>query len=54
MSKMNLMDVAFIIPIRIDSIIRIENVLASIKYIIREFYTNIYIFSNLQIIITTY
>ena len=43
MNKINLMDVDFLIPIRIDSIARIENLLASIGYLIENFDTNIYI-----------
>lgn len=41
--KYNLMDMAFAIPVRIDSVGRIENVLASIGNLTRSFDTNIFI-----------
>lgn len=34
-------DVTFLIPIRIDSVIRLENILVSIKYLLSHFDTNI-------------
>lgn len=43
MEKTNLMDVDFIIPIRIDTIDRIENLMATINHISNHFHTNIYI-----------
>lgn len=39
--KTNFSDVTFLIPIRVDSIIRLENILASIKYLLAHFDTNI-------------
>ena len=43
MEKFNLMDVDFIIPVRIDSIVRVENLLASVALIEKYFHTNIYV-----------
>lgn len=39
--KQNLMDITFIIPIRLDSIIRLENLLQTIQHIHKHFITNI-------------
>ncbi len=39
--KIDLKDVTFIIPIRLDSIIRLENLLAVTRFLIRNFETNI-------------
>ncbi len=39
--KQNLLDLTFLIPIRLDTIIRLENMLLSVKYIQRHFETNI-------------
>lgn len=41
MKKIDLQDVTFLIPIRLDSVIRIENLLISIKNLTRHFNTNI-------------
>lgn len=43
MSKINLMDVDFIIPIRIDTIERIENLRATVENLANRFHTNIYV-----------
>lgn len=43
MCKFNLSDVAFLIPIRLDSIERLENVISSVQFINNHFVTNIYI-----------
>ncbi len=43
MERINLMDVDFVIPVRIDSIVRLENLLAAIKYLTSHFQTNIYV-----------
>lgn len=47
-NKINLMDVDFMIPIRIDSVVRIENLFASINYLRTFFYTNIYVLEASQ------
>ncbi len=39
--KTNLKDVTFLIPIRIDSIVRLENLILTVNFICREFDTNI-------------
>jgi predicted glycosyltransferase involved in capsule biosynthesis len=39
--KLNIKDLTFLIPIRIDSIIRLENILMSIRYLLHNFDTNI-------------
>ncbi|WP_035141048.1 galactosyltransferase-related protein [Flavobacterium daejeonense] len=39
--KVNLKDVTFLIPVKVDSVIRIENLLATVNYIIKNFNTNI-------------
>lgn len=39
--KANFKDVTFLIPVRIDSINRLENLLASIRYLLSNLYTNI-------------
>lgn len=39
--KTDFYDVTFLIPIRIDSIVRLENLLASIKYLLSQLNTNI-------------
>lgn len=39
--KININDFTFLIPIRVDSIIRIENLLMSIRYLLQNFETNI-------------
>jgi len=41
--KYPLKDLTFLIPLRADSIIRIENMLMSIRYLLKHFDTNIYI-----------
>lgn len=41
--KNDLLDMTFLIPVRIDSVIRIENLLASIKYILDSFNTKIFV-----------
>ncbi len=41
--KTDFSDVTFLIPIRIDSVIRLENILASIKHLLSHFDTNIVI-----------
>lgn len=43
MNKTNLMDIDFLIPIRIDSVERIENLMSNINYLIKHFDTNIYV-----------
>lgn len=43
MSKINLMDVDFIIPVRIDTVDRIENLRATVEYLANRFHTNIYV-----------
>ncbi|MDD7303583.1 MAG: methyltransferase domain-containing protein [Prevotellaceae bacterium] len=43
MNRINLMDVDFIIPVRIDSVVRIENLLSSIDYLLTHFHTNIFV-----------
>ncbi len=43
MNKTNLMDIDFLIPIRIDSVERIENLMSSIDYLTGHFDTNIYV-----------
>lgn len=42
-ARINLMDVSFLIPVRIDSMIRLENLLASINHILKYFNTNIFV-----------
>jgi predicted glycosyltransferase involved in capsule biosynthesis len=39
--KINIKDFTFLIPIRVDSIVRIENLLMSISYLLQYFETNI-------------
>lgn len=39
--KMDIKDLTFLIPVRVDSIIRIENLLMSVKCILQNFETNI-------------
>src|SRR5690606_26017682 len=41
--KVNLFDTTFVIPLRIDSIIRLENCLSAVDYIQNYFNTNIFI-----------
>ena len=41
--KINLLEMSFLIPVRIDSVVRLENLLESIKCILRKFRTNIYV-----------
>ena len=41
--KTNLQDLSFIIPIRLDSIVRVENLIAVVRHLSRCFSTNIYI-----------
>jgi len=41
--KIDLQDVTFLLPIRLDSIARLENLIASVEYIYRYFDTNIMI-----------
>lgn len=41
--RQNLSDVTFIIPIRLDSIVRLENLIYSIEYIQRYFTTHIFV-----------
>lgn len=41
MHKFDLLDVSFLFPIRLDSILRLENLIASIGYISRNFNTSI-------------
>lgn len=43
MKKEDLSDVTFLIPIRIDSVIRLENLLAVVSYINRNFITEIHV-----------
>ena len=43
MKKIDLMDITILIPVRLDSIIRIENLLASIESVRRNFRTNLYV-----------
>lgn len=43
MNKYDLTNVSFLIPIRLDSVIRIENILLSIDNILNHFKTNIYV-----------
>lgn len=43
MGRISLKDTSFVFPIRIDSVKRLENVLASIQEIIRHFSTNIFV-----------
>ncbi len=43
MNKFNLSDVAFLIPVRLDSIDRLENLLSSVRFLNNHFFTNIYI-----------
>lgn len=43
MSKFILSDVAFLIPIRLDSIDRLENIISSVRFLNRNLITNIYI-----------
>lgn len=43
MERINLMDVDFVIPVRIDSIVRLENLLATVGYLTSHFQTNIYV-----------
>ena len=42
----NLNNVTFLIPIRVDSIIRLENVLASINFLLSNFHTQIMVFET--------
>lgn len=44
--KVNLLDTTFIIPIRIDSIIRLENLLMSLELILQHFQTQILIIES--------
>lgn len=39
--KINLLEMSFLIPVRIDSVVRLENLLKSIECILRNFETNI-------------
>ena len=41
MYKYDLTDVSFLIPIRLDSIIRLENLIASIKFLLKNFKTKV-------------
>lgn len=41
--KINLLEMSFLIPVRIDSVVRLENLLKSIECILRNFETNIYV-----------
>lgn len=41
MMKTDFSDVTFLVPIRLDSIVRLENILMSIKYLLAHFYTNV-------------
>lgn len=41
--KTNLEDVTFLMPVRLDSVVRIENLLATINHIYSNYTTNIYI-----------
>lgn len=43
MNKFNLSDVAFLIPVRLDSIERLENLITSVRFLNNNFVTNIYI-----------
>ncbi len=43
MERINLMDVDFVIPVRIDSIVRLENLLTTVGYLTSHFQTNIYV-----------
>ena len=39
--KIDFSDVTFLIPVRVDSVIRIENLMATIRFLQRNFHTNI-------------
>lgn len=39
--KRNFLDVTFLIPVRIDSLIRLENLLLTVRFIKRQFDTHI-------------
>jgi len=39
--RINLEDVTFLIPIRIDSIVRLENLIMGVSYLLKSFHTNI-------------
>jgi len=41
--KYSLLDFTFLIPVRIDSIVRLENLIVSVNYILKHFNTNILI-----------
>jgi len=43
MEKIDLMDITFLIPVRIDSIERLENIQLVIEFLVRHFYTHIHI-----------
>ncbi len=44
--KTDLKDMTFLIPIRIDTMIRLENILLSVRYLLRNFETNIIILES--------
>lgn len=44
--KKNLLDTTFIIPIRLDSITRLENIVATVNHLLRNFKTNIIILES--------
>jgi len=41
--KYNLREMTFLIPLRVDSLVRLENILMSIEYLLRHFDTNIFV-----------
>lgn len=46
MKKVDFKDLTFLIPVRLDSIIRLENLLASIDSINETFDTNVYVLES--------
>lgn len=46
MKKVDFKDLTFLIPVRLDSIIRLENLLASIDSINETFATNVYVLES--------
>jgi hypothetical protein len=40
-AKYNLTDMTFLVPLRVDSMVRLENMLMSLRYLLRHFETNI-------------
>lgn len=46
MEKIDFRDLTFLVPVRLDSIIRLENLLVSIDSISKTFDTNIYVLES--------